>query len=400
MRLASHFSNYGTTRAVASRLLRATTLAFIAALSLYAAQIAQAQTEQVLYRFAGQPDGEDPNGSLVFDAKGDLYGTTFAGGSSGQGTAFRLTQAGAETVLYSFTGGTDGVGPAAGLVRLNGKLYGTAATGGTDAIGTIFALTATGHESTITSFSTADGGGYPEARLIRDKDGNLYGTNSGFFGTHGEGAVFKVTKTGAVSMVHKFTGPPDGAFPCGSLVQDAGNLYGTTYGGGASDQGTVFRIAPDGTETVLYNFTGVADGARPCGDLIRDSQGNLYGTTTGGGRPAYGTVFKLTPTGQETVLHNFKGRDGAYPVGGLLRDTQGNLYGMTTLGGRRDKGVAFKLSASNKMTLLHTFRGGKDGANPVGGLVMDKQGNLYGATDAGGNSNCSGGCGVIFKLIP
>jgi uncharacterized repeat protein (TIGR03803 family) len=133
--------------------------------------------------------------------------------------------------------------------------------------------------------------------------------------------------------------------------------------------------------------------------LIRDAQGNLYGTTSAGGL-GYGTLFKLTPNGQEIVLHKFHGRDGFYPNSTLLRDAQGNLFGTTYLGGRLLNGVLFELTATGKMRILHTFRGGKDGANPFGKLLLDSLGNLYGATNAGGNSNCSGGCGIVYKLIP
>jgi len=363
----------------------------------------EAQTEQVLYRFAGQPDGENPSGSLVMDAKGNVYGTTNAGGEGRWGSVFSISKTGQEKVLYSFTGGQDGFGPAVGLLRSKGELYGTAISGGVNSFGTVFRLTPTGKETTLASFSSSDGGGYPEGRLIQDKAGNLYGTNSGFNGGYGNGAVFKVSPTGTKSILYTFAGGTDGMVPYGGLIQDNnGNFYGTTYrGGGASDRGTIYRLTSDGQEAVLYSFTGGADGSLPAAELVRDTQGNLYGTTTGGGTEGNGTIFELTTDGREMVLHNFNGRDGYYPIANLIRDTQGNLYGTTEFGGRRGLGTVFELTTNGKLKTLHHFRGGRDGANPTGGLVVDAQGILYGSTSAGGGSpNCSGGCGVVYMITP
>ncbi len=221
------------------------------------------------------------------------------------------------------------------------------------------------------------------------------------------------------SVLHSFTGgSSDGAFPFAGLIADsAGNLYGTTQGGGASNNGVVFKLAPGGTETVLHSFTGGSDGSNPLfAGLIADGAGNLYGTTefgggTGCGGPGCGVVFKLTPTGSSyTVLHSFAGGsgDGANPYAGLIIDSAGNLYGTTEFGGGPGCGVVFKLAPGGTETVLHTFTGSpNDGAFPTAGLFADSGGNLYGTTAGGGAPPppnappCGGsGCGTVFKLAP
>jgi uncharacterized repeat protein (TIGR03803 family) len=212
------------------------------------------------------------------------------------------------------------------------------------------------------------------------------------------------------SVLYSFKGTPDGAAPDARMIRDAaGNLYGTTAKGGSSKRcghgcGAVFKLAPTGKETVLYSFTGgPGDGSGPFGDLVRDATGNLYGTTSGGGSgcsPAVcGVVFKLDTTGKETVLHNF-GADGAYP-NGLVRDAAGNLYGTTSSYGPVGYGTVFKLDTAGNETLLYSFTGGRDGASP-GGVIRDAAGNLYGITSSGGSlARCGGyGCGVVFKVDP
>jgi uncharacterized repeat protein (TIGR03803 family) len=355
----------------------------------------------VLYSFGGQPDGAIPAAGLIVNAKGNLYGTTYSGGASGWGTVFELTPQGAETVVHSFTGGPDGLGPAASLVQVNGNLFSTTVIGGANSFGAVFELTPAHQETVLASLTIADGGGYPEDALIRDAQGNLYGTASGYNGGYGNGAVFEVTTTGNVIVLYEFSGGADGLCPYGGLVRDAaGNLYGTTYRGGASGEGTVFEVAANGTETVLHSFTGTPDGSLPAAGLLRDKKGNLYGTTTGGGSQGYGTVFKVTSNGAETVLHSFTSSDGFYPIANLVRDAKGNLYGTTEFGGSHGSGTVFVLTAAGTEKVLHSFAGGVDGGNPTAGLVFGPQGKLYGTTSAGGNSSCVGGCGVVFELIP
>jgi uncharacterized repeat protein (TIGR03803 family) len=369
-----------------------------------AARFAQAQAFSVLYTFTGGADGGAPYAGLVLDAAGNLYGTTTAGGTglfdcpTGCGTVFKVDTAGNETVLHSFgETSSDGEGPFYGyLVRDGaGNLYGTTDSGGTHGSGTIFRVSPAGKE-VFFSFNGSDGG-FPLAGLVADTDGNFYGTTyvrGGGCPPYGCGTVFKVTSTGKETVLHSFTGAPDGDNPFAGLVRDsAGNLYGTTATGGASGAGSVFKVEPNGKETVLYSFTGL-DGALPFGGLVRDSAGNLYGTTQTGGANFFGTVFELDNTGKETVLYSFTGgSDGATPYAGLVRDSAGNLYGTTSQGGMDNIGTVFEVDTTGKETVLYSFTGGTDGGLPYAGLVRDRAGNLYGTS-----SNY--GWGAVFKITP
>ena len=328
-------------------------------------------------------------------------------------TAAHTAQAQTLTTIYSFTYGSR---PEAGLVLdANGNLFGT--TSGPDGGGTVFELTPDGVEEVLYSFSSKNKGGYgPYAGLVRDANGNLFGTTE-FGGVHNHGTVFQVTPTATETVLHAFSGYPyDGGRPAAGLVQDGqGNLYGTTFQGGAARKGTVFKVTPAGAETAIYSFgpKSSGDGENPFGGLILDAEGNLYGSTFEGGRfhgchypgvAGCGIVFEVSPTGQETRLYAFAGEknnDGAEPVGGLLRDAQGNLYGTTLEGGTVDLGTVFKLALGGTETVLYSFMGGADGALPEAGLVSDAQGNLYGTTSMGGGSGCQGyGCGTVFKMTP
>lgn len=296
-------------------------------------------------------------------------------------------------------------------------------------------------ESTYTVLHTFTGsdGEFPQGSLIRDREGNLYGTafnggNSSCNPPFGCGVVFKMDPTGKETVHYTFQGGADGAYPATDLLRDeVGNLYGTTHGGGQISVpacsfnpgcGVVFKVDPNGKETALYAFSGGADGLGPSSGLVQDKWGNLYGTTIGGdpngncpGTPqGCGVVFKLEPNGDETVLHTFTGgADGYAPYGDLLLDEDGNLYGAASNGGDVSGfcgatilnatgslgcGTVFKLDGTSEFTVLHTFAGKDGGPFPNGCLVEDKTGNLNGMTGNGGNvSACSGiGCGVVFKL--
>jgi uncharacterized repeat protein (TIGR03803 family) len=363
-------------------------------LPILATQIAQAQTYSVLYSFKGLPDASNPFAGLILDASGNLYGTTYFGGASYYGTAFKLGTSGKETVLYSFLAGY-GAFPAAGLVEdAKGSLYGTTTVGGTYNLGTVFKLGKKGNETVLHSFRGGGDGEGPHDGLVQDAKGNFYGTTST--------TVFKLNKSGKIKTLYAFTGPPDGANPIGNLVRDAaGNLYGTTqYGGAFKYYGTVFKVDKTGKETVLHSFNG-RDGNWPQAGLVRDAEGNLYGTTfwgdgTGCGGAGCGTVFKLDTKRKETVVHSFTRTDGAFPVASLVRDAAGNLYGTTEGGGSSDAGTVFMLDTTGKETVLHSFGGGADGSEPVAGLLLDDEGNLYGTTSYGG----SDGAGTVFKLTP
>jgi uncharacterized repeat protein (TIGR03803 family) len=301
-----------------------------------------------------------------------------------------------ETVLYSFTGGADGSNPFAGLIKdASGNLYGTTVEGGAHGLGTVFKLAPDGTETALWSFTGADGS-YPEGGLIMDTSGNLYGTTSSG-GADGDGTVFEVALNGAETVLHSFTGGSDGKGPQAGLIMDKkGKLYGTTLFGGANGDGTVFKVAPGGAETVLYSFTGKADGSLPGAGLIRRN-GNFYGTTEGGGAENLGTVFKLSPDGTETVLYSFCPNypdcsDGVLPVGGLIADSAGNLFGTTSADGGGG-GTVFKLAPDGTETTLWSFTGGADGSEPQAGLVREN-GNLYGTTLLGG----ANGLGTVFKV--
>lgn len=275
-----------------------------------------AAKETVLYRFGkNKGDGANPAAGLVMDAHGNLYGTTARGGDLscdpgfGCGTVFKIMgRTGKETVLHTFTR-ADGARPVAGLTRdRRGNMYGTTSAGGDLACfngagcGTVFKLDATGKETVLHSFTGGTDGAYPRGGLVMDAQGNLYGTTSELGGActggnFGCGTVFKVNKVGNETVLHSFTGiPGDGANAYAGLVRDAqGNLYGTTLYGGTVGWGTVFKVDASGNETVLYNFTEGAINRGPEAALVRDEQGSLYGTVVGGGGSPDGMVFKLTP---------------------------------------------------------------------------------------------------------
>jgi uncharacterized repeat protein (TIGR03803 family) len=347
----------------------------------------------LLYSFAGgSGDSADPYHTLIQGSDGDFYGTTLAGGTSNVGTIFKVTPSGTETVFYSFASI-----PYSGLVQgSDGNIYGTTATGGASGRGTVFKITPSGTETVLYSFPA--GSSDPYTGLIQGSDGNFYGT-TGAGGTSDDGTVFKITPSGTETVLHAFAkSGSDGEIPYAGLIQGSdGNLYGTTYNGGASGLGTVFKVTPSGTETVLYSFAGGSDGEHPYGGVIQGSDGNFYGTTYQGGTSGYGTVFKLTPSGTETVLYTFVGgsSDGAYPEAGLIQGSDGNFYGNTRQGGASGLGIVFKLTPSGTQTVLHSFAGGSsDGANPSANLVQGSDGNLYGSTGAGGTS----GNGTFFKV--
>lgn len=362
---------------------------------------------EVLYSFgANSTDAAYPYAGVTLEKDGTLLGTTYIGGANNAGAVFKLAPDGAETVLYSFCAQSkcaDGQTPYGGLiVDGTGNIFGTTYLGGSGAAdGTVYKLAPDGTETVLHSFQGGRDGIIPDAALKADKKGNLYGTTASG-GLHSIGTVFEVASDGTESILHAFAGAPnDGAQTYSNLVADKqGNFYGTTYIGGANNFGTLFKLAPDGTETVLYSFCALsncADGESPYPGLIMDKAGNLYGTTNrGGANIYYGTVFKFAPDGTETVLHSFAGgSDGSFPYGGLVADRKGDLYGMTWEGGSAGGGIVFKVAQDGTETVLHTFTGTtNDGAYPYDAPILDKAGSLYGTT-YGGGSNYKG---VVFKL--
>lgn len=358
----------------------------------FATCIAHGQTYKTLYSFSGGSDGSEPNGSLVQDTAGNLYGTTGNGGTYGLGVVFKLTASGKEKVLHSFKGGTDGANPESGLIRdAAGNLYGTTNLGGAQDFGVVFKLNSSGKEIVLHVFAGgADGADAPSA-VTEDGAGNLFGITY-YGGAYGAGTIFELAPSGNESVLYSFTGGTDGN-PDTALVEDeAGNLYGAARGGGGP--GEVFELTSSGTENVLHDF-GWADGSDPRGNLVRDGAGNLYGTTFYGGAFGYGVVFKLDSSDNESVLYSFTGgTDGANPQAGLVEDPAGNFYGTTYNGGAYGLGVVFTLDSSGNESVLHNFAGGADGANPYAGLLRDATGNLYGTTHGGGAS----GHGTVFEV--
>jgi uncharacterized repeat protein (TIGR03803 family) len=319
----------------------------------------------------------------------------------------QAAQAQTYTVLHKFTGGADGAYPESALMRdRKGILYGTTYDGGTADFGTVFKLNRADRQTVLHSFSDTGGdGGCPYfGALLRDAAGNLYGTTYGG-GDAGFGIIFKLDPSGRETVLHSFAGTPDGAYPYAGLVRDAvGDFYGTTSGGGSGactdGCGTVFKLDAFGKETVRYSFNGDAEGSYPEAGLVQDSAGAFYGTTSGGGSYACnsywgcGTVYKLDKSGKLITLHTFTGgKDGAIPYADLVRDQAGNLYGTTNQGGGSGVGTVFKLDNKGNETVLHRFIGRPDGALPVAGLIRDAAGNLYGVTSKGGS-----GAGTVFKL--
>jgi len=374
--------------------------AFFASLFLSSA-IASAQSETVLYTFSGAHDGAFPYSTLVRDAQGNFYGTTLAGGASVLwGSVFEVTATGKEIILHNFSGKKDGASPTPSLVRAaRGNLYGTTSGGGRTGNGEVFEISPDGTMRILYNFTGGIDGKWPQAGLVADAKGNLYGTTY-YGGAFGNGVVFRVTPNGQESVWHHFRNQEDGGHPlAGALIRDAaGNLYGTTSTGGAANQGTVFQLMPNGTLNTLHSFLGGNDGTRPESGLIRDSSGNLYGTTSnGGGTADSGVVYKVAPDGSETILYAFTGGlDGAFPMGGVTRDGAGALYGTTVGGGAAAFGTIFKLTPGGVETVLYSFTDGADGAAPWGGLIRDKSGNFYGTSSSGGAAQE----GTVFELVP
>ena len=375
-------------------------------------------TETVLYGFKGSPDGALSQADLIFDTSGNLYGTTGGGGAFGFGTVFKLSpsQSGwKETILYSFHGGVDGANPIGGLVfDARGNLYGTAAYGGNNSCpqgcGVVFKLSklvsGKWSESVLHSFAGGTDGEEPHGDLVLDS-GTLYGTTR-VGGIHNLGIVFALTPLNGQwtkKTLHNFSGGTDDGYPTAGLTLDShGNLYGMTTGG----VGSVFKLTRTTTGGWTYKsffyFGNVgAVGDLPQGKLLVDSGGHLYGTTYAGGNPGQGVVFELTHTVTgwvETTLYAFSGgSDGANPGAGLVRDANGVLYGTTQRGGTNNGGVVFGLTRTLGVwqeIVLHNFPvGSVDGEIPLAEMILDSVGNLYGTTYLGVNYS-----GVVFELRP
>src|ERR1700733_1542277 len=371
-------------------------LLFLAGVS----QSAHSQTYSVIYNFTGTgSDGATPYGGPILDHSGNLYGTTYLGGRLGAGSVYRLSPSGTSwtyTSLYSFKGEPDGSGPAFGSLAMapNGALFGTTEGGGF--FGTAFEVCAclAGRESVIHSFGTGTDGAQPIGGAVLDAAGNVYGTTS-LGGTNGNGTVFEIKRSGQTwteSVLYNFTGGSDAINPAAGVTLDThGNIFGTASEGGANGGGAVYELSPSGStwkETILYNFQDLNDGQNPVGGVILDQAGNLYGTTFDGGVNGGGTVYELSPSAggwKFTVLYSFTGGYGG-PYNKLTL-AKGSLYGFTNGEGTNGLGSVFKLTKANgnwTFTDLYDFTGGTSGGSPYGSVAVDSNGDVFGTAVIGG----------------
>ena len=350
-----------------------------------------------LHYFTGG-DGGNSYAGLVLGPGGNFYGTTSGDNTSGYGTVFVISPAGALTTLYSFTGGADGGNPNGNLLLgSDGNFYGTTSGDNTaTGYGTIFQMTPAGALTTLYSFTGGTDGGTPDAGLIEGPAGNFYGTTSGD-NTTGYGTVFEITPAGVLTTLYTFTGGADGGDPEGNLVLGPnGNFYGTTSGDNTSGYGTIFEITPAGALTTLYSFTGGADGGNPQAGLVLGVNGNFYGTAGGENTSGYGTVFEATPAGALTTLYSFTGGiDGDAPDASLLLGSDGNFYGTTSGDISGNYGTVFQVTPAGVLSTLYGFSGLSDGGEPEGSLIQVADGSFYGTTYS---TDGGSGYGTVFQL--
>ncbi|HEY3676060.1 MAG TPA: choice-of-anchor tandem repeat GloVer-containing protein [Candidatus Tumulicola sp.] len=335
---------------------------------------------RLLHAFGKSPDGAAPSGGLTA-LDGSLFGLTQSGGKSGVGTVYSLSITGKEKVLHSFDYSGDGYTPEGELLAYNGVLYGTIAAG-QNFYGDVYSITKNGSFDILHKFSGIDGVS-PDAGLT-EVEGMLYGTTLEG-GTHNNGGtVYAVSPGGGESVIYSFGAQQnDGNEPICKLTFWKNKLYGTTNGGGAYNGGTVFSLTTSGEEAVLHSFGEGTDGKAPDSSNVTPLGGALYGTTYQGGKYGKGIVFKMLPSGEMKTLYSFGGKidDGSYPESGVIA-YRGSLYGTTQTGGASDYGTIFRVTLEGKETTLFSFDGG-DGRSPWGRLLAEGS-NLYGTTFTGG----------------
>ena len=398
---------FGSTKLTTSVIRGALTLAVLSALVLMAAHPAEASSETVLYNFLGGSDGAAPQSRLLADGAGNFYGTTYIGGAFNVGTVFELSPNGVggwnEAVLYSFTGGADGGNPYCYLIFDGaGNLYGTASGGGANSFGVVFELSPAGAswtETVLYSFGGYSGDGTnPRNGLIMDSNDNLFGTTY-FGGNLGDGTVFELSPSGGGWTEQTIY---SGNTYAGVTMDAAGNIFG-------AEALNVFELTPNGSggwnSTIIHNFAGgKKDGTFAYATPVVDKAGNIYGTTLIGGTKNAGVVYRLSPGKKgykQKLLYSFKGgKDGANPYADIMFDAAGNIYSTTGAGSKSGAGTVFELVApvgtgSYKEKVLWSFTG-LDGGAPLGSVILDSAGNLYGTTSSGGSSSV----GVVFEVKP
>jgi uncharacterized repeat protein (TIGR03803 family) len=440
-----------TNRAIASpnvlsrAVMGVLTLAFACFLNATFTTQLHAQTYTVIHNFVGSLDGSEPTSGVTIDRSGTLYGTTFFGDQA-TGTTYRMVHKSGGWLLsplFYFTNMPTGVIPySRPIFGPDGGMYLTTGFGGVGPCNTYNNTTGCGVVLTMRPLPTppptpitpwvetvlyrftggADGANPYSADLVFDSAGNIYSTtfNGGSnLCPSGCGVVYKMTKTNntwAESVVYSFTNSGDGSHPWAGVTFDsAGNLFGTTSDGGAFGFGTVYELSPSGsgwTLRTIYSFQGQADGGIPYSGLIFDQAGNMWGATTTFGSGNGGTVFELTPSGNNwnfNTIHSFAGPNGGFypgPVSNLASDGRGSIYGTTHVDGLFNYGSIFKLTPNGgswTYTSLHDFTGGTDGGYPRSNVSFDSSGNMYGTASEGGTGNrdtCVGSCGVVWELTP
>ncbi len=410
---------------------------------LFGGQAAVAQTFSTLYNFTGGADGGFPYAGVTLDPRGNLYGiatlggntSCYYGGESGCGTVFKLSHVGGSWtfgLLYSFAGGDDGWQPyAAVTIGPDGTLYGTTYLGGgtgcqQEGCGTVFQLRPGANfcrsvlcpwtETQIYQFTNGLDGGNPLAGVTFDANGNMYGTTIRAENNQDFGSVYELSPSShgwILTALYDFSDFDQAGSPQGGVLFDQhGNLWGTTYLGGADDCldpqepepcGVLFELTPSGSGwnyRTAYEFEASVGGG-PTGTLINDQSGNLYGTLDENGANGNGGVYQFNLSSGVRMLYGVSGNPEANygPQGGVVMDQAGNLYGVDPYNGAYNEGFVFKLSPSNggwTSTDLHDFTGGNDGAAPYCTLVVDANGNIYGTTAYGGTHNR----GTVFEITP
>lgn len=361
--------------------------------------LASAQTVSTIYSFTG-PTGEYPGfGVLTQGRDGRLYGTTQSGGAYGYGNIFKQRTVGpGNVVLYNFTGGSDGGDPYGGLtLAKNGYYYGTTLEGGTSGKGTLFEVTSEGIFTVLYNFTGAVDGSYPAAPPIEGTDGNFYGTTNGF--NLQDSALYRYNPFTEI-LTTLYTFDSSSSSWSQPLQGSDGYLYATSSGGGEFDCGYIVKLTTEGAVQGTHSFDCFAGGNGPVAPLTQAADGNYYGTTEHGGLSSdAGIIFKLDEeNGKFTVLHDFGATngDGLYPAAGITQGNDGNLYGATAAGGSLGYGSLFRVSSSGVYSRIYSFPilQGAPYQAPTVAPVQDTNGTFYGTTELGGSS----ALGSIYAL--